>query len=149
MAPTRIGFVICSTPSTEPISIATSDGVTQALAVPSGSIKTAGNMSTRSLNRTGRRRSNRALDSTTKRIDGFESPLGMELLATVDWLMEREHAEPTISGIRSGLRKWPAGKASPERNLRLFDDRLLKIALDRLALKVGSGTSASSVNRPS
>jgi hypothetical protein len=73
----------------------------------------------------------------------------MELLATVDWLMEPEHAEPTISGIRSGFRKWPAGKAFAERNLRLFDDRLLKIALDRLALKVGSGTSASSVNRPS
>jgi len=36
------------------------------------------------------------LDSTPKRIDGFESPLGMELLATVDWLIEREHAEPTF-----------------------------------------------------
>lgn len=63
--------------------------------------------------------------------------------------MEREHAESTISGMRSGLRKWPAGTASAERNPRLFDDRLLKIALDRLALEVGSGTSASSVNRPS
>jgi hypothetical protein len=71
-----------------------------------------------------------------KRIDGFESPLGMELLATVDWLIEREHAEPTISGIRSGLRQWPAGQASAERKLRLFDDRLLKIALDRLVVKV-------------
>ncbi len=92
---------------------------------------------------------NRVLDSTTKRIDGFESPLGMELLATVDWLIEREHAEPTISGIRSGLRQWPAGQASAERKLRLFDDRLLKIALDRLVVKVGFGTSTSSINRPS
>ena len=84
---------------------------------------------------------NRVLDSTTKRIDGFESPLGMELLATVDWLIERERAEPTISGIRSGLRKWPAGEASAERKLRLFDDRLLKLALDRLAAEVGAGDS--------
>ena len=36
------------------------------------------------------------LDLTAKRIDGFESPLGMELLATVDWLMERQHREPTV-----------------------------------------------------
>jgi O-acetyl-ADP-ribose deacetylase (regulator of RNase III) len=74
----------------------------------------------------------RVLDLTTKHIDGFESPLGMELLATVDWLIEREHAEPTIPGIRSGLRKWPAGDAAAERKLRLFDDRLLKLALDQL-----------------
>ena len=33
---------------------------------------------------------NWVLDLTAKRIDGFESPLGMELLATVDWLIERE-----------------------------------------------------------
>ena len=77
---------------------------------------------------------NRVLDLTGKRIDGFESPLGMELLATVDWLIEREHTEPTISAIRSGIRRWPAGEAAAERKLRLFDDRLLALALDRLAI---------------
>jgi O-acetyl-ADP-ribose deacetylase (regulator of RNase III) len=76
---------------------------------------------------------NRVLDITAKRIDGFESPLGMELLATVDWLIEREHAEATISGIRASLRKWPAGEAAAERKLRLFDDRLLSLALNRVA----------------
>lgn len=35
---------------------------------------------------------NRVLELTSDRIDGFESPLGMELLATVDWLIQREHA---------------------------------------------------------
>jgi O-acetyl-ADP-ribose deacetylase (regulator of RNase III) len=73
------------------------------------------------------------LDLTSKRIDGFESPLGMELLATVDWLIEREHVEPTVQGVWSGLRKWPAGKPAAERKLRLFDDRVLKLALDQLA----------------
>lgn len=72
------------------------------------------------------------LDLTSKRIDGFESPLGMELLATVDWLIQREHAEPSLSGIRASLQNWPAGKSAAERKLRLFNDRLLKLALDRL-----------------
>jgi len=49
----------------------------------------------------------------------------MELLATVDWLIERDHCEPTLAGIRAGLRRWPAGPASAERKLRLFDDRLI------------------------
>ena len=75
---------------------------------------------------------NRVLDLTSERIDGFESPLGMELLATVDWLIQREHAEPTLSGIRAALRQWPAGEVAAERKLRLFNDRLLQLALDRL-----------------
>ena len=81
---------------------------------------------------------NRVLDVTSKRIDGFESPLGMELLATVDWLIEREQAAPTVSGIRSALQGWPGGSAAAERKLRLFSDRLLKLALDQLAIDVGS-----------
>jgi O-acetyl-ADP-ribose deacetylase (regulator of RNase III) len=47
----------------------------------------------------------RILDETGRRIDGFESPLGMELLATVDWLIERDRCEPTLAGIRAGLRR--------------------------------------------
>lgn len=74
----------------------------------------------------------KVLDLTAKRIDGFESPLGMELLATVDWLMAREQCEPTIAGIREGLGKWPAGKAAADRKLRLFDDRLIGLALTQL-----------------
>ena len=74
------------------------------------------------------------LNRTAERIDGFESPLGMELLSTVDWLIQREGCEPTLPGIREGIRRWPAGPQTGERKLRLFDDRLLKIALERLAL---------------
>jgi phytoene dehydrogenase-like protein len=81
---------------------------------------------------------NRVLDLTAKRIDGFESPLGMELLATVDWLIQREHAEPTLAGIRSALRRWSAGEAAADRKLRLFNDRLLQLALDRLETDVAS-----------
>lgn len=75
---------------------------------------------------------NKILDLTTKRIDGFESPLGMELLATVDWLIERQKREPTVESIRSGLREWPAGEAAAERKLRLFDTRLIGLAINQL-----------------
>ncbi len=73
------------------------------------------------------------LDHTAERIDGFESPLGMELLSTVDWLIQREGCKPTLPSIREGLQRWPAGPQAGERKQRLFDDRLLEIALDRLA----------------
>ena len=76
---------------------------------------------------------NKILDVTSKRIDGFESPLGMELLATVDWLIEKEHREPNLLAIRTGLREWPAGEIAAKRKMLLFDDRLIELALNRLA----------------
>lgn len=74
-----------------------------------------------------------ALEAMSATIDGFESPLGMELLATVDWLLQEKHCEPTVSGIKAGLDAWPAGTAAAKRKARLFDDRLIGIALRRLA----------------
>ncbi|MBA8903735.1 macro domain-containing protein [Phyllobacterium sp. P30BS-XVII] len=73
-----------------------------------------------------------ALDSTSRLIDGFESPLGMELLATVDWLIHREHTQPVVSEIKARLPSWPGGKESAERKLELFEDRIIGIALDAL-----------------
>lgn len=73
-----------------------------------------------------------ALEATARVIDGFESPFGMELLATVDWLLDREQCEPTVAGILDGLRRWPAGAEAAERKLRIFDERAIGIALNRL-----------------
>ena len=73
-----------------------------------------------------------ALESTAALIDGFESPYGMELLATVDWLLQKEHCEASVAGIREGLSRWPAGAEAAERKVRLFDDRSIAIALERL-----------------
>lgn len=72
------------------------------------------------------------LDNTTALIGGFESPLGMELLATVDWLIMERHSETSVSAIRAGLAQWPAGGDAAERKLRLFNNRLIGLALDRL-----------------
>ena len=74
-----------------------------------------------------------ALEATDNLIGGFQSPLGMEALATVDWLISREQAEPTLADIRQGIHNWPAGKIHAQRKERLFDDRLLGLALQRLA----------------
>lgn len=73
-----------------------------------------------------------AINKTDDLIDGFQSPLGMEALATVDWLIVRENAEPTLTGIRQGLSRWPAGKDAAERKQRVFSDKLLQASLDRL-----------------
>ena len=74
-----------------------------------------------------------ALERTANTIDGFESPLGMELLATVDWLLVDRQLEPTVQGMRAALTKWPGGKSAAARKRRLFDDRMIGLALDRLA----------------
>lgn len=73
-----------------------------------------------------------ALEATDELIDGFQSPLGMEVLATVDWLVTHERAEATLSSIRTGLLRWPAGEAAAQRKARLFDDKLIVLALERL-----------------
>ncbi len=78
-----------------------------------------------------------ALQATSAVIDGFQSPLGMELLATVDWLLRQGLADPSPSSVRAALREWPGGEGAGERKLRLFDDRLIALALARLAPLAG------------
>lgn len=73
-----------------------------------------------------------ALEFTAALIDGFESPFGMELLATVDWLLTREGVAPNVPALREGLRHWRGGPDAAIRKDRLFDDRALGIALERL-----------------
>ncbi len=73
-----------------------------------------------------------ALEWAARTIDGFESPLGMELLATVDWLLEREGVEPTVAGIKKGLCNWAGGEEAGRRKLRILNDRLIGIALEQL-----------------
>lgn len=74
-----------------------------------------------------------ALERTTERIAGFESPLGMELLGTLDWLISREGCRPDLEAIKAGLAAWPGGSQASERKLKIFDDRLIELALERLA----------------
>lgn len=73
-----------------------------------------------------------ALDKTAALIDGFESPFGMELLSTVDWLLTKEQVPPDTESILDGIRHWPAGENWGRRKLKLFDLPKLELALNRL-----------------
>ncbi len=73
-----------------------------------------------------------ALEYTVKLIDGFESPFGMELLATTDWLITREHCEANTEGLIEGMKHWPGGAHVVKRKTRLFDSRSISIAIERL-----------------
>ena len=72
------------------------------------------------------------VERTDELIDGFQSPFGMELLATVDWLLHREGCEPEVSAIADAVTAWPAGPDWGRRKRSIFDDRVLAIALERL-----------------
>jgi O-acetyl-ADP-ribose deacetylase (regulator of RNase III) len=73
------------------------------------------------------------LDATTELIDGLESPFGMELLSTVDWLVDHDGTEPEVAAVRAALAKWPGDQKAGERKLELFDERVIAIALRSLA----------------
>ena len=72
------------------------------------------------------------LEWASSMIDGFQSPLGMELLATVDWMIQNDGIEPTVKNVMRGLTNWPGGISAGERKLRIFDERLISIALKQL-----------------
>ncbi len=74
-----------------------------------------------------------ALEATSKFIDGFESPLSMEILSTVDWLIAAQNVAPEVAAVKEGLKSWPGGEGSAERKLSLFEDRTIGIALEALA----------------
>jgi O-acetyl-ADP-ribose deacetylase (regulator of RNase III) len=73
-----------------------------------------------------------ALEKTSALIDGFQSPLGMELLATVDWLIHKLGVNPTADDVLEGLRGWPGGQDAADRKVRLFDARMIDLALKRV-----------------
>lgn len=74
-----------------------------------------------------------ALEMTSNLIDGFESPLGMELLATIDWLLVKENCTATVDGIKDGLKSWHGGAEAGTRKMKIFNDRLIGLALNRLS----------------
>ena len=77
-----------------------------------------------------------ALQDTIALIEGFESPFGLELLATVDWLLFKEGVSANVKSLREALRAWPGGEGAAQRKSRLFDDRMLGFAIARLTSTV-------------
>lgn len=79
-----------------------------------------------------------ALEQTADLIDGFETPFGMELLATADWLIFNDGYQPNLESIRLGLKTWKVSPVAAERKSKLFDDRAIEIALKRLTSSIWS-----------
>ena len=73
-----------------------------------------------------------ALEKASEIIDGFESPYGMELLSSIDWLLNKEGCVPNLDSVLDGLKKWPAGKQWGDRKIKLFKPKHIEIALNRL-----------------
>jgi O-acetyl-ADP-ribose deacetylase (regulator of RNase III) len=82
-----------------------------------------------------------ALEETAALIDGFESPFGMELLATVDWLLTNQRAQPNVQSVREGLLAWPIADAG-QRKAKLFTDEAVSFALERLTASRSQAATA-------
>ncbi len=59
--------------------------------------------------------------------------VGPELLATIDWLVQKGGIAANRDAIKTALKTWTGGEKSAERKLKLFEDRLVDLALERLA----------------
>lgn len=57
---------------------------------------------------------------------------GLELLATVDWMLVKGKVTAQVPALRAGLLQWEGGAAAAMRKDKMFDDRALAIALKRL-----------------
>lgn len=87
-----------------------------------------------------------ALEDTIELIDGFESPFGMELLATIDWLLERDDCEPNITSIQTGINNWKHKQAA-KRKARLFNEKSIQTALNKLEkVKINTRACIQSIN---
>jgi O-acetyl-ADP-ribose deacetylase (regulator of RNase III) len=73
-----------------------------------------------------------ALEQATKIIDGFQTPFGLELLATVDWLHRRQGVPLEPAAMLAALPEWPGPAGSAERKARIFGAREIGIAVDHL-----------------
>ncbi|MGG4579694.1 MULTISPECIES: type II toxin-antitoxin system antitoxin DNA ADP-ribosyl glycohydrolase DarG [Alcaligenes] len=73
-----------------------------------------------------------AIEKASEIINGFESPFGMELLSTVDWLLSTGSSEPSLDSIKEGIKNWPAGERWAQRKLVIFNDESLSLALKHI-----------------
>lgn len=72
------------------------------------------------------------LDAVDQLIDGFQTPYLMELLTTVDWILDDRGAGLDASAIREAMKEWPVEPWAVQRKLRIFDDRDIDLARQRL-----------------
>jgi hypothetical protein len=69
----------------------------------------------------------RNFNRVTELVDGFETPFGMELLASVHWVVTREGGQ-SIQNAITKMHQWNERK-------KMFTDRQIEIAYDTLQTK--------------
>jgi hypothetical protein len=57
----------------------------------------------------------------------------IELLARIDWLVQIEGVASDRASVKSALKTWTGGGGSAARKEKLFEDRLIDIASERLS----------------
>lgn len=73
-----------------------------------------------------------ALDNVTAKIDGFQSPHGLELLATVDWLRRNAGVEMITAPMMAAIAAWPGPEGSAARKARIFTEGQVETAVAHL-----------------
>jgi hypothetical protein len=73
-----------------------------------------------------------ALEQLDRVIDGFQSPYLMELLASVDWLLNQRRGDATDSQLLADIANWPGGNEAARRKARLFKEEAVTLARARL-----------------
>jgi len=73
-----------------------------------------------------------ALDHVTAKIDGFQSPYGLELLATIDWLRRQSKIEMAASPMLAAIARWPGPEGAAARKARVFSETHIAIAVKHL-----------------
>lgn len=73
-----------------------------------------------------------ALEWASAMIDGFQSPYGMELLSTIDWLNAREAVPLELPAMMAAIPKWPGPEGAGARKTKIFPERDVGIAIGHL-----------------
>ena len=73
-----------------------------------------------------------ALEDATRVIDGFQSPHGLELLTTVDWLTHARGTTLDAEGMMAAIACWPGPDGAAERKARVFTRHHVGVAVEHL-----------------
>lgn len=73
-----------------------------------------------------------ALDDANGVIDGYQSPHGLELLATVDWLHKHAGAALEANAMMDAIAHWPGPDGAAERKAKIFTRHHVQQAVQRL-----------------
>jgi O-acetyl-ADP-ribose deacetylase (regulator of RNase III) len=82
-----------------------------------------------------------AVDRAAEVIDGFQSPHGLELLATVDWLNRKSGVTLEVDGMMAAIASWPEPAGAAERKARIFTRYHVEVAVEHLRAVLQSAAS--------